>query len=301
MMRSGREQLVASQNRDGGWGAQQGRASSTEITALATLALGRLDTSASRASATHGLRWLADRQHDDGGWPVSAQVDGASWATALAVLALDALGREPTRAVRGARWLLRRAPRTLGMTISLLHRFAPSTLAVRLNPDLKGWAWTSDATSFVEPTCYALLALKRLRRHLPGAVVAERIDEAEHMVYDRMCRDGGWNYGNSTVLEAELWPYADVTALALLALVDRRQREANQRSLGALRKMLQSVDSGLSLAWATLCFEVYGGEDLALWRGRLVERYARTAFLGETKAVALALLALTGGAEAFRL
>src|SRR6185369_6442276 len=39
MTRSGEEQLVASQNRDGGWGAQEGRASSTEITALATLAL----------------------------------------------------------------------------------------------------------------------------------------------------------------------------------------------------------------------------------------------------------------------
>jgi hypothetical protein len=62
--------------------------------------------------------------------------------------------------------------------------------------------------------------------------------------------------------------------------------------------MLEHVESGLTLAWATLCFSAYG-EDVAL-RGRLVERYARTAFLGETKAVALALLAVTGGAEVFR-
>ena len=54
-----------------------------------------------------------------------------------------------------------------------------------------------------------------------------------------------------------------------------------------------------SLAWATLCFLAYG-EDVAPWRARLVARYARTAFLGETKAVALALLALSDGAEAFR-
>lgn len=299
MMRSGQEQLVASQNRDGGWGAQQGRASSTEITALATLALGRLDTPVSRESASRGLRWLAAHQHDDGGWPVSARVDDGSWATALAVLALDALGREPARAVRGARWLLRRTPRTPGVAISLLHRFAPSTMAVRLNPDLKGWAWTPDAASFVEPTCYVLLALKRQRRHLQGTAATDRIDEAERMVYDRMCRDGGWNYGNSTVLEADLSPYADVTALALLTLADHRQREANQRSLRALRGMLQHVDSGLSVAWATLCFSAYG-EDPAPWRGRLVARYARTAFLGETKAVALALLVLSDGAEVFR-
>ncbi len=299
MMRSGAEQLIASQNRDGGWGAQPGRASGTEITALATLALGCLDTPASRASATYGVGWLAALQHADGGWPVSARVDDGSWATTLGVLALDALGREPERAVRGARWLLRRTPRTLGVAVSLLHRFAPSALAVRLNPDLKGWAWTADATSFVEPTCYALLALKRMRHQLPGAAGAERIDEAERMVFDRMCRDGGWNYGNSTVLEAELWPYADVTALALLALADHPRREANQRSLRALRGMLQHVDSGLSVAWATLCFEAYG-EDPAPWRQRLVEGYARTAFLGETKAVALALLAVSGGARVFR-
>ena len=299
MTRSGQEQLVANQNRAGGWGAQEGRASSTEVTALATLALGRLDTPASRASATGGLRWLAAHQHADGGWPVSARVDEGSWATALAVLALDGLGGEGVRAVRGARWLLRRTSRKLGLAISLLHRFAPSTLAVRLNPDLKGWAWTADATSFVEPTCYALLALKRMQRRLPGAAVTERIEEAERMVYDRMCHEGGWNYGNSTVLEAELWPYADVTALALLALAEHREREANQRSLGALRAMLHHVDSGLSVAWATLCFAAYG-EDLAPWRARLIERYTRTAFLGETKAVALALLALSGGAEVFQ-
>ena len=298
MIRSG-QALVASQNPDGGWGAQIGRASSTEITALATLALGGLDTTDARASAAHGLRWLAARQHDDGAWPVSARVDESSWATALAVLALDALGQEPAAAVRGARWLLRRMPRTTGLVTSLVHRWAQNTVAVRLNPDLKGWAWTADTASFVEPTCYVLLALKRLRRHLPGTAAVERIDEAERMIYDRMCRDGGWNYGNSAVLEAELWPYADVTALALLALAEHRQHEANQRSLRALRAMLQRVDSGLALAWATLCFSAYG-EDVAPLRHRLLERHERTAFLGETKVMALAVLALGGGARVFQ-
>jgi hypothetical protein len=298
MMREARERLIAGQNRDGGWGAQDGRASSTEITALVTLALGRLDAPDARISAGDGLRWLVAHQHDDGGWPVSTRVAHGSWATALAVLALDAWSHEPARAVRGARWLVRRVPRTLGVAVSLVHRFAPSALAVRLNPNLRGWAWTADATSFVEPTCYALLALKRLRPHLSGSAVPERIEEAERMVYDRMCRDGGWNYGNSSVLEADLWPYADVTALALLALADHREREANQVSLRALHSMLEHIESGLSLAWATLCFSAYG-EDATPWRARLVARYARTGFLGETRALAMALLALSDGARAF--
>jgi len=298
MMRFG-EQLVDRQNPDGGWGAQIGRASSTEVTALATLALGRLDSPDARMSAAYGVQWLTTRQHDDGGWPVSARVGEASWSTALAILALDELGREPSAALRGARWLMRQTPRTLGLTVSLLHRFAPGALEVRLNPDLQGWAWTAGAASFIEPTAYALLALKRARRHLPGAAVVQRIEEGERMVYDRMCRHGGWNYGNSTVLEADLWPYADVTALALLALADHRDHEANERSLRTLHGMLQHVSSGLSLAWAVLCFSAYG-EDVRPVQGRLAEQYARTGFLDETRAVALGLLALSGGAAAFR-
>jgi hypothetical protein len=286
--------LVRSQNVDGGWGAQPERSSSTEITALATLALGSSRPPHARANAERGTTWLLTHQNGDGGWPVSARLSESSWATALAVLVLDALGRESESAVRGARWVMRSSPRAFGLMVSVMHRFAPDKLAVRLNPNLRGWSWTADTASFVEPTSYALLALKRLRRHLPGAAVVERIAEGERLVYDRMCRDGGWNYGNSTVLEAELWPYADVTAVALLALADHPGREENQRSLRVLRAMLAEARSGLSLAWATMCFSAYG-EDPSPWRRKLLERYAHTGFLGETKAIALGLLALTGG------
>jgi hypothetical protein len=291
--------LLAGQNPDGGWGPGSGRSSTTELTALATLAVGRSDRPAARMRAADGLSWLVRGQHADGGWPVSTRVSDGSWATALAVVTLDVLGDDTGAAVRGGRWLMRRSPRAPGLLVHLLHRVAPGALAVRVNPDLKGWAWTSEASSFVEPTSYALLALKRLRRRMPERAVLDRIEEGERLVYDRMCRGGGWNYGNSTVLDAELWPYADVTALALLALGDHQAREANRQSVHALRGMLEHVSSGLSLAWATLCFSAYG-EDSEPWRRRLRDRYGRTRFLDEPRAIALALLAMTGGAEVFR-
>src|SRR5688572_71427 len=291
--------LLACQNPDGGWSPKAGGSSTTEITALATLALGRADRPTARARAADGLSWLVRRQHPDGGWPVSTRISDGCWATALAVLALDVLGHDTPRAVRGGRWLMRRTPREPGLLVHVLHRVAPGALPVRVNPDLKGWAWTSAATSFVEPTSYALLALKRLRPRMPARAVVDRIEEGEALIYDRMCRRGGWNYGNSSVLDADLWPYADVTALALLALRDHAEREANRQSLLALRGMLEHVSSGLSLAWATLCFAAYG-EDPGPWCRRLLDRYARTAFLDERRAVALALLAVTGGAEVFR-
>jgi hypothetical protein len=178
-----------------------------------------------------------------------------------------------------------------------VYRFAPQARVVELDPALRGWSWTSGVSSFVEPTAYALLALKRLRSRLPGVEVAARIDEAERMIYDRMCREGGWNYGNSVVLGAELWPYADVTALTLLSLADHRGRRENERSLAALGRMLTHVDSGLTLSWAALCLSAYG-EDAAPVLRRLRLAWTRARFLADTRSIALAVLAMSDGARA---
>ena len=117
------------------------------------------------------------------------------------------------------------------------------------------------------------------------------------MIYDRMCREGGWNYGNSVVLGAELWPYADVTALTLLSLADHRGRRENDRSLAALRRMLTHVDSGLALSWAALCLSAYG-QDAAPVLGRLHLAWTRARFLADTRSTALAVLAMSDGARA---
>jgi hypothetical protein len=60
--------------------------------------------------------------------------------------------------------------------------------------------------------------------------------------------------------------------------------------------MLMHVDSGLALSWATLCFALYGHEVFP-WQTRLVHGYERTGFLGDTRTLALALLALGEGAK----
>ena len=114
-----------------------------------------------------------------------------------------------------------------------------------------------------------------------------------------MCKGGGWNYGNSTVLGEDLWPYSDTTAIVLIALQDRQTAEANQLSLQALQHMLTDVESGLTLGWAILCFTLYG-QDVATWQQRLARTYDKTGFLGDTKTMALALLASGDGAKIFQ-
>jgi hypothetical protein len=288
--------LAATQNLDGGWPTSAGRASNTEATSLATLALASLG-SAERAAADRGVRWLVGCQSADGSWPRDRNTGIPSWTTALATLTLASLQPSAPPAGQGARWLLRQQPRTPGALVTILDWVAPHTRVVTLDPYLKGWSWTAGATSFVEPTAYALLALKRLRPRFTGEEIAARIDEAERMVADRMCRDGGWNYGNSNVLGTDLWPYPDVTALALLALADRRTSPITERSLAALHRMLAHVDSGLALSWGALCFAVYE-EDVAPLQRRLHRAWNRTRFLGETRSIALAILAMTDGARA---
>lgn len=282
--------LLELQNPDGGWPSQPGRSSNTESTAFAVLALRALAAGDATGAGDRGLRWLSERQRQDGSWAFSTQVPEASWATGIATLAM--LGEDRDRARSGAGWLLGQHGRPLGWYSSFLHRVAPSLLQVRLNPDLKGWPWRSHATGFVEPTAYALLALKKLRPHADTRAEA-RIQEAQAMLYDRMCPNGGWNYGNSVVLGVDLPPYADVTALTLIALQDYRGSEPNAVSLTALRGMIAEVDSSLALAWATLCLTLYG-EDTESLKRRLERRYRKRPFLVDTRSLALTLLALAG-------
>jgi hypothetical protein len=177
--------LVAAQNADGGWGAEPARRSSTEATALAVLALDGVKASDGRVQ--RGLQWLATRQTGDGSWPLADGLEAGSWTTSLAVLSLANFESHRRRAVNGAAWLLRQRGSGLGLLVSTLHVVFPEAFTGQSNPNLKGWSWTAGTYSWVEPTAYALMAIKKLRRILPPALTGERIGQAELMIYDRMC------------------------------------------------------------------------------------------------------------------
>jgi hypothetical protein len=277
--------LIEMQTPSGGWPSHAAkRTENTEATALAVLAL---TTAGERDAAAHGARWLARNQRSDGSWPFTSALDEPSWATSLAIVAMA--DRDRAAALRGSRWLLDVKGRRLGLMASILHRVSPRAMVTRIDPDLQGWPWRNDAVSFVEPTAYALIALKRLRREL-GNSAHQRIAEADALLYDRMCRGGGWNYGNSVVYDVELRPFADATAIALIGLQDHRDDERTRQGLDVLRHLAPQAGSGLALAWAALCLGAYG-ESVEDLQRRLARRYAETAFLGETKSLAVAVLA----------
>lgn len=291
--------LRQTQNADGGWGAIAGKQSNTESTALGLLAWRSLDDSRENAVLEKAEQWLANTQNPDGSWSYGAGSKAPSWSTALAVIALSDSSVEAERLVRAGNWILAQEGSKPGILAKLILALSFQKKAVHLNDDLVGWSWTPGSFSWVEPTSYCLIALKKIKSRLSVKAVQERVDQAELMIYDRMCEGGGWNYGNAAVYGDPLWPYPDITALALIALQDHKERNDNRVSLRALSKMAETTDSGLALGWTTICLSVYG-EDISELRKRLDQKFARTKFLGETKPVALAILASEDGARLLR-
>ena len=291
--------LLKAQNTDGGWGSVKGKRSNTEATSLAVMALESLQQESRGRSIREGVNWLAHGQNSDGSWPLNDTSQNPSWTTALAILALSLWPDYRTQVFNAARWVLRQKGSKPGLLANLLLALTFKKKAIHLNEDLIGWPWLAGTFSWVEPTSYYLIALKKVRSKM-GGDFDERIKQGKLMIYDRMCRGGGWNYGNSVVFDENLWPYPDTTAVALIALQDHREAEANRQSLEALKNMLRDVHSGLALSWGIICLSLYG-EDTGKWKELLAESFKKTQFLGENKVIALSLLALNDGAKFFKI
>ena len=292
--------LLENQNPDGGWGAVRGKRSNTESTSFAVTALKAMPEITVAENRKRGIDWLLRRQNKDHSWPLNETAKEGSWTTALAINALSDFAENSERVLAAARWLLEQEGSKPGILAEVILWATGKSGVNKLNKDLIGWSWVPNSFSWVEPTSYAMIAVKKLRARLADTHVDERIRQASAMIYDRMCNGGGWNYGNSKVLDYALWPYPDITAIALIALQDHAREKANQESLPVLIKLARETDSGLALCWAAICLNLYGQENSDFQR-QIEKRFASSAFLGETKSLALAIIALSSKANPFRI
>ncbi len=292
--------LLQNQNPNGGWGAVRGKRSNTETTSLAVMALQALAGEATADNRKRGIEWLVRQQNENHSWPLNETVKEGSWTTALAITALGDSAERSERVLAAARWLLEQEGSKPGILAEIVLWATGKSGVNKLNTDLIGWSWVPSSFSWVEPTSYALIALKKQRARLAGTNVEERIRQADAMIYDRMCTGGGWNYGNSKVLDYALWPYPDITALALIAMQDHANEKANQKSLQVLSEIARETDSGFGLCWAAICLNLYG-RDHSEFQKRIEKRFTATAFLGETNTLALAMIALGGKSNPFRI
>jgi hypothetical protein len=249
--------LLSSRNGDGGWAYVPGKVSRLEPTCWALLALvDGTDQSTNDRLLRSAWTLLSHWQQPDG---LLLDVPGALPNVAFNGLAAVVLrhlltARSTVLSRDGAdveRRLLRRIVTLQGV------RTRRSTLH-RQNNRLIGWPWVHGTFSWVEPTTWCLLALKKARPVLTEPVGANRVNEAERLLVDRCCLSGGWNYGNSNVLGKELYPYVPSTALSLLSLRDRRDLPEVARSLEWLRLNRARETSSMALSLALTALAAYG-------------------------------------------
>jgi hypothetical protein len=251
--------LRNSQNTDGGWGFHPRSESRAEPTCWAVLALQASgDALNSAGIRDRGFQFLRAAQLADGSWAASPEVTTGSWVTSLACWVLSNDAQAQQAVATGLKWLCNDWPRDSTPWRRLLARFSSEHGISAQNDCFRGWGWTPRTSSWVEPTSFALILLTRVRKEAWPPGTDRRRELARRMLYDRMCRGGGWNCGNPMVYgvpgEALIVP----TVWALLALRDEPNRTEFQMSLEWLEKNVREIRSAGSCALARIGLEVCG-------------------------------------------
>ena len=260
-----------------GWGYYAGKSSRLEPTCWALLALG-----ASWDGAPPHLAFLSARQSADGLLVETEPAFANFTSNGLASIVLAQF-----------------APRVPQATRARLHAGLVAAKGVRIsardpkqNNQLQGWPWVRDTFSWVEPTAWCLLALKRVGPGLATAGSEAREQEAEKLLVNRVCTTGGWNYGNASALGQDLRAYVPTTAVGLLSLQDRRALTAVQQSLRFLMDERLNEPSAMTLALTALCLRIYG-QSVDDVEERLAQAVLASEQSGNLHAVAMALYALS--------
>lgn len=262
----------------GGWPYYEGKLSRLEPTCWAMFALG-----SSAAGDVH-RRYVLSRQRPDGLFSDGQGLPANLTLTALALLATSAFSLVRTDA--GAS-LVKAIVGASGLQL-------PNSPVFKQNNQLKGWSWVPDTFSWVEPTSWCLLALKRVARSEPvfKKQTAARVDEGEQVLFDRACESGGWNFGNANAFGTNLPAHIPTSAIGMLALRDKPDHPVVQKSLAFVEQHWRQELSGTALALSTICLKIYGRPTLEL-EDALVKQWDRTRFLGNLSAMAMACLALS--------
>ena len=225
---------------DGNWRYRATGPNATEPAALACLAL-----------SAHGLgqealpiaSWLAELQTNSGSVGVTASQQEPAWPTSLAVLSWLAIGDDfganfQSHTDLALKWILETKGKQLPRRRQIGH-----------DTTIDGWSWAADTHSWLEPTCFHLLALKAA-----GLADHPRARDGAAMIVDRLHETGGCNYGNTIVLGQETLPHVQPTGIAMLALANESTTDPRvERSLEYLEQSL-SEDT----ATASLCYALIG-------------------------------------------
>ncbi len=238
------------------WPYIAGHKPSTEASAWCAIALRDQSDIAEQA-----LSALIAARNPDGGWSTEPHMLPSDWTSGPGLLALRLL-QVNTAASRTTKQAIK---------LGLEHMFDSRTefygsiarlllLALKGKEGLeyaRGWPWSPDCYHWIEPTTYALLAL-RLPTMPDAAVYGAIVTRANQFVLEHECKGGGWNHGSSFCLGVYLPPYIVTTAEALLVLQETPTAPPVAAGLAFLQKTEPDECSAMERAWAILALNAYG-------------------------------------------
>ena len=233
---------------EGGWGYAPGQQAHLEPTCLGLLALS-LVPDAHRDVFEKARGFLTSCAGSDGAYRLMRGRSEAVWATSLALFTESVLGGSEDQRRRAAAVLFQLRGRSPAMneTDQEIHD---------IDLSIVGWPWADGNFSWVEPTAWACLALRRA-----GYGEHERVREGQRLLIDRAFDEGGINYGNRHILGKPLEPVPGPTALMLLALQGRGTEPRVAAAVRWLSRADVLGDDLEHLCWARLALTPYGVAD----------------------------------------
>ena len=196
-----------------GWGYRPKSDPYVEPTVLCNLALlaasDDFDQPKMLKLAQRSADWLAAIQLRDGAVGPSEALSVPSWPTPYALLLWTICDELASRSDyvgqrrAAADYLLKFRGRPISRGSVIAH-----------DGTIPGWPWAPECHPWVEPTVVAILALDKA-----GQGDSNRLVDGRRLLRDRALPSGGWNYGNTVVLDIELRPQPGPTGWALLGLV----------------------------------------------------------------------------------
>jgi hypothetical protein len=187
------------------------------------------------------LSWLKKMQNFDGSVKINEICQGqANWVASQYACFMEIFG-ENKSAEKALKFVLQNRSMT----------YEQNPYAQQDN-SLVGWPWTKKSFSWVEPTSWALLALKS-----GGLQDRERYKEGIKLLKDRMIAGKGWNCGAGNVYSTDLIPFIDVSALALIAIKDEIEFEKIAEIIDSITKEAMETPSLYAVAMVIHCLKKF--------------------------------------------
>ncbi len=217
----------------------------SEPVAWASIAL----TARDRFDVARGwLNRLKEWQQRDGSVGVGPDDQDPKWPTSLAVLSWrifdDRSGTSEftESADAGCQWLFSLAGHTMARPSGRFH-----------DTTLHGWPWAEGTHSWLEPTAFAVLALRA-----SGYQEHPRTLEAVRLIQDRQLPSGGCNYGNTFVLDQQLLPHVQPSGLAAMALASAGDDPRTRKTAAYLSRKWGTIHGTSSWCFAAMGLAAHG-------------------------------------------